>query len=364
MHLRSLLLGAAAALAAVPAARAADAVVIAEPEPVEYVRVCDAFGAGFFYIPGTETCLRISGYVRYRVGATSDDGVTDTPNFNGYAPDGWNKETRARVNIDARQSTEWGLLRSYLRLQATWGVPSDGPVRVDQAWISLGGLRMGYSESAWSDTVGGVNTTGSHSDGALWYGDQQRHFIQYNFGGDEGIFGVISLEDDTLSGEGYMPDVVGVLSYQQGWGGVWGRVGYDESFDGFGASVGVQLNVPNTDGSNFRLIGYYADGDHAYGTGSSYGAITGGMGNSEWAVLTSYYHQITERLGGSVGFEYFSDFYAGGSTVSTGLDGYVAEVSLIWEPVDNFEINTEVTYDKIDTFGGSVGGFVSFKRSF
>lgn len=25
--------------------------------PVEYVRVCDAYGTGFFYIPGTETCI-------------------------------------------------------------------------------------------------------------------------------------------------------------------------------------------------------------------------------------------------------------------------------------------------------------------
>ncbi|SFJ21703.1 Porin subfamily protein, partial [Phyllobacterium sp. CL33Tsu] len=43
-------------------AYAADAVVVAEPEPVEYVRVCDAYGAGFFYIPGTETCLKVNGY--------------------------------------------------------------------------------------------------------------------------------------------------------------------------------------------------------------------------------------------------------------------------------------------------------------
>ncbi|MEK1855442.1 MAG: porin, partial [Phyllobacterium sp.] len=57
MNIKSLLLGSAAALAAVTGARAADAVVVAEPEPVEYVRVCDAYGAGFFYIPGTETCL-------------------------------------------------------------------------------------------------------------------------------------------------------------------------------------------------------------------------------------------------------------------------------------------------------------------
>ncbi|MDP3898577.1 MAG: porin [Mesorhizobium sp.] len=31
----------------------------------EYVKVCDVYGAGFFYIPGTETCLRISGSVTH-----------------------------------------------------------------------------------------------------------------------------------------------------------------------------------------------------------------------------------------------------------------------------------------------------------
>ena len=54
MKIKSLLLGSTAALIAVTGARAADAVMV-EPEPVEYVRICDAYGAGFFYIPGTET---------------------------------------------------------------------------------------------------------------------------------------------------------------------------------------------------------------------------------------------------------------------------------------------------------------------
>jgi hypothetical protein len=65
MNIKSLLLGSAAALAAVSGAQAADAIVAAEPEPMEYVRVCDAFGTGYFYIPGTETCLKI--------GAGADD---------------------------------------------------------------------------------------------------------------------------------------------------------------------------------------------------------------------------------------------------------------------------------------------------
>ncbi len=65
MNIKSLLLGSAAALVAVTGARAADAVVVAEPEPAEYVKICDVYGAGYFYIPGTETCLRIGGYIRY-----------------------------------------------------------------------------------------------------------------------------------------------------------------------------------------------------------------------------------------------------------------------------------------------------------
>lgn len=35
-------------------------------EPVDYVRICDAYGSGYYYIPGTETCLRIRGGLGYQ----------------------------------------------------------------------------------------------------------------------------------------------------------------------------------------------------------------------------------------------------------------------------------------------------------
>src|SRR5690606_21430745 len=83
MNIKGLLLGSAAALVAVSGARAADAVVIAEPEPFEYVRICDTYGAGFYYIPGTETCLKFSGYMRYDigVGARGMEDVIDKEYF-------------------------------------------------------------------------------------------------------------------------------------------------------------------------------------------------------------------------------------------------------------------------------------------
>lgn len=55
-----------------------------EPKPVDYVRVCDAYGAGFFYVPGTETCIDFRG----RGGASwienpSNLGVGTVRNSNG-----------------------------------------------------------------------------------------------------------------------------------------------------------------------------------------------------------------------------------------------------------------------------------------
>ena len=45
------------------AAHASEPITI-EPEGEETVKVCDKYGPGFVYIPGTETCVKISGSVR------------------------------------------------------------------------------------------------------------------------------------------------------------------------------------------------------------------------------------------------------------------------------------------------------------
>ncbi len=60
---KSLLLGSAAGLFAVAGAQAADLPVKAKA--VEYVKICSLYGVGYYYIPGTDTCIKIGGYVRY-----------------------------------------------------------------------------------------------------------------------------------------------------------------------------------------------------------------------------------------------------------------------------------------------------------
>ena len=59
---KSLILGSAAGLVAMSGAQAADLPVKAKA--VEYVRICSLYGAGFYYIPGTDTCIKLGGYVR------------------------------------------------------------------------------------------------------------------------------------------------------------------------------------------------------------------------------------------------------------------------------------------------------------
>ena len=78
---KSLVLGSAAALVAMGGAQAADLPVKAKA--VEYVKICSLYGAGFYYIPGTDTCIQFSGYLRVDVLANSN--VDDTGNVSGQA---------------------------------------------------------------------------------------------------------------------------------------------------------------------------------------------------------------------------------------------------------------------------------------
>ena len=111
--LKASLLGSAAALSAMSVAHAAD-LPVKKGAPAEFVRVCSAYGAGFFYIPGTDTCLRISGRARAEYGYQSNENRTvgtqvgDVSMFRGLL----------RINMDARTQTDYGTLRAFIRLEA------------------------------------------------------------------------------------------------------------------------------------------------------------------------------------------------------------------------------------------------------
>src|SRR5271168_1262904 len=79
---KSLLLGSAAGLVAVTAGQAADLPVKAKP--VEYVKICSLYGAGFYYMPGTDMCIKIGGWVRAEADYSPGGNFTWGP-FNGVS---------------------------------------------------------------------------------------------------------------------------------------------------------------------------------------------------------------------------------------------------------------------------------------
>src|SRR5690606_19712246 len=110
---------AAAGIAMVSGAQAADMPVKAKP--VEYVKICSAYGAGFYYIPGTDICLRVGGYVYYEFGVK---GTSAVANIYGADPinasyNYYNSRTSAKVILDARQNTAYGTLRATMSVGPT-----------------------------------------------------------------------------------------------------------------------------------------------------------------------------------------------------------------------------------------------------
>ena len=145
---RSAMLFALASLAVLGNARAAD-LPVKGADSVEYVRVCSAYGEGFFALPGTDGCLRISARVR------ADYLYLEPSN---RAQDAIGFRARGRINIDHRLTTAYGEVRSYLRYEIdrnSGPFAADGQIRTNpklqQAFIQFGGLTAGRVTSFFTD---------------------------------------------------------------------------------------------------------------------------------------------------------------------------------------------------------------------
>lgn len=224
---KGLLLGSAAALtgvAGVSGAKAADLPARAAA-PIEYVRICDAYGAGFFYIPGTETCLRVGGLVlaegrtfdpSYSISGTGFYG-NGIPAFHtalapvgvgagvGFLPgvaqysnnrsrDAASFNALGRVELDSRTASPWGTLRAFARVDAYYGSGANSATGslaslgntwnttagtssqrettiINKAFIQFAGLTAGRAQSMfdfYADAYNWVNLRGSNATVALF----------------------------------------------------------------------------------------------------------------------------------------------------------------------------------------------------
>jgi len=223
---KSLLLGSAAGLLAMGGAQAADLPVKAKA--VEYVRICSLYGAGFFYIPGTDTCIKLGGYLRADV--TVNGGIYDQPFWNGengifdrYG-NKYNDRSRLALTIDTRTATEYGVVRTFGQADfqfsnfASTGIGygatlfpgatngqvnndtvGNGYVAVEMAFLQFAGFTFGKSASAFntpwhgypgnntSFLVGGYDTvTGINN-------------IQYSWQFGNGVSATIGVDENSAS---------------------------------------------------------------------------------------------------------------------------------------------------------------------
>ncbi|XSC46463.1 porin [Bradyrhizobium sp. RDT10] len=264
---KSLILGSAAGLIAMSGAQAADLPVKAKA--VEYVRICSLYGAGFFYIPGTDTCIKLGGYLR--VDTTFNGGIQDAPPWAGDIGQGNRYRdyfaTRARLalTVDTRTATEYGVVRTFGQGDFTFDTlgasrnpnslatnlgnnpnllhsAGGGYVAVEFAFIQFAGFTFGKSASAYSSPWHGY--PGNNSSFLLGGNDSVTgvNNIQYTAQFGNGVSGTIGLDDPTvfsrtsifnlstglpasgagLTGNAYAgvhaPDIVGNIRVDQAWG--------------------------------------------------------------------------------------------------------------------------------------------------
>ncbi|QGZ36151.1 porin [Stappia indica] len=389
MNIKSILLGASAAALAATGAQAADLPVA--PEPVDYVRVCDAFGTGFFYIPGTETCLKIGGSVRaeFRVNDLLDKGGSRwggaTRNTLPLA-DSTTMRARGYFNFDSRTNTEYGLLRTYVSVWITADNSAPVATELDEAFIQLGGFVAGRT-SSYFDFYTGNNWGAVLSQGFSDYGETNLFAYTAQFG--NGFSASISAEagdkkraeiwDATLpagvlSADFYsgnkVPDFVANLRVDQGWGSaqimgalhhVYGRsvagLTGGESAAGWAIGAGATFNLPMiAPGDNFSIQASYAQGAIGYvnsnwaGSSRFAGAAYNAAGqlklSTAWGIGAGFTHFWTPAISTSITGSYSALDQA------TARFADIREVNvqgnLVWRPVSGLQVGAELEYQHRD----------------
>jgi len=197
---KSLLLGSAAGLVAMAGAQAADLPVKAKP--VEYVKVCSLYGEGFFYIPGTDTCIKIGGWVRaeYVVGGAGSHSNFISGggglNTTGGTPDSYFR-ARTVISADVRTQTEYGTLRAYYRAGFTHDTNMVvGVLYPEMAFIQFAGFTFGKTRS-YFDFFAGVFSYTSYPGGGSVTGFGGQLLAAYTAQFGNGISATIAAEDAT-----------------------------------------------------------------------------------------------------------------------------------------------------------------------
>ena len=236
---KSLLLGSAAAFAATFGAQAAD-LPTRKSAPVDYVRVCDWTGAGYFYIPGSDTCMNIGGLVRAEYAyintarflfptGLGPNNVTG-PSIGTIIPRRSTDQSgffiRGRIAVDTRTQTAYGTLRAYVRYQIdrlqglyqvgataggqnTYANNGGNSAYLDKGFIQFAGFTAGRVQSFFDFYADNYNYEGIANS------DESNNVIAYTYTAAGGFSATISAEDHNGRND---PNGIGAISAASGTG--------------------------------------------------------------------------------------------------------------------------------------------------
>jgi hypothetical protein len=398
MNIKELILTSSVALLAASGAHAADTVVAPEPEANAYVRVCDAYGAGYFYIPGTETCLRVHGYVRYDAGGGKDvkardlSGTAGVRDENGKAlfgsakRDTYAQKVRFTLRFSTASETELGTLKTYAETRYDWADGADGATgALRYGFIELGGLRIGLDESSFVRFTGYLGDV--INDDVILAGGYRTNAISYTFGSADALSGVIALEQGSndevdagtyvdvrdasqysISGKinDYTPHVVAGLKYSQGWGSIAAVGAYDSVNKEWATKARVDIALSDalsvwaqgaykTKGDDYYYS--YTDDNNNIRAVRQRNSFYGTWGGA-WAAWGGAKYKATEHATINVQVAYEA------------AQTLAASANVVYELVPGLTVTPEVSYtkwnDKKSVLKGQDAwqGMIRFQRSF
>jgi hypothetical protein len=385
--MKSILLGSAAGIVAVAGAQAAD-LPTKKAAPAEYVKICNVGGMAGFIIPGSDTCLKIGGYITgqieagntgtsYAQGASvfligappgARDGATLTSLPGNLVPS-FGFTTRLNLSLDARSNTAYGVLRGYAEMQFDDGSGFDntgGAGYINLAYVQWAGITAGRAPSFFSFFGGGegwANLLGPDMQGfnqpdvlaytATFGGGFSATIAIQNNAGVNGA-GTNFNQDTTFYGES-APDIIANLRLDQSWGSAQvsgvahqvhvfvngstfgpGAVVQSQNTWGWGVDAGVKFNLPSFGpGDNVQIQGAYSKNAIIYS-----GIVEGLWGELDAAGPGGRTGPNGSGLATAIGDTYFAGFNATGAGLvdSDGLD-------------DRRDVRTSLRDDLLDRSG-------------
>ena len=349
---KSLLLGTAAGLVAVSGTQAADLPVKAKP--VEYVKICTLYGEGFYYIPGSDICLKIGGYVRadygWNVTGARTVHYTGAAGAQDRSVSPYSTRHRAHFNFDSRTQTAYGTLRTYVAVHIDNQDQNSITVSPARAFIQWAGFTFGHTKS-FTDVPGtpGDDTfkslfqtqnqsdTGANGTNQIAYTWELGNGMTLNVGADERRTKAIANLSNNVTTVGTNPNTAfGPYQHPTPWlnfavNQAWGRFGVSAVFNKVNATyyndaaaIAATLDSGSTQGTNAVAA--------VPGTGCNGGqAGTSQCGHPDdkwgWAVLSGIDIKAPwagpgDHFGGYFNYGVGAAAYAGGSNLnSPGLFG-------------------------------------------